>query len=111
MVCLFVGCLTSQQHASVSQGRICTDNFTCCKRGGGGGVEDVGVYSQIGEVQVCVQSSGGGGGGGGRGMGGSEWGCRCVKSAGGVRGGAVQVCVRSGEWRTDRPVFCHDFGI
>ena len=22
--------LTSQQHASVSQGRICTDNFTCC---------------------------------------------------------------------------------
>ena len=29
-VCLFVGCLTSQQHTSVSQGRICTDNFTCC---------------------------------------------------------------------------------
>ena len=29
-ICLFVGCLTSQQHASVSQGRICTDNFTCC---------------------------------------------------------------------------------
>ena len=29
-VCLFVGCLTSQQHASVSQGRICSDNFTCC---------------------------------------------------------------------------------
>ena len=27
---LFVGCLTSQQHASVSQGRICWDNFTCC---------------------------------------------------------------------------------
>ena len=27
---LLVGCLTSQQHASVSQGRICTDNFTCC---------------------------------------------------------------------------------
>ena len=26
----FVGCLTSQQHASVSQGRICSDNFTCC---------------------------------------------------------------------------------
>ena len=25
---LFVGCLTSQQHASVSQGQICTDNFT-----------------------------------------------------------------------------------
>ena len=25
-----VGCLTSQQHASVSQGRICLDNFTCC---------------------------------------------------------------------------------
>ena len=29
-VVLFVGCLTSQQHASVSQGRICSDNFTCC---------------------------------------------------------------------------------
>ena len=29
-VCLFVGCLTSQQHASVPQGRICSDNFTCC---------------------------------------------------------------------------------
>ena len=28
--CLSVGCLTSQQHASVSQGRICSDNFTCC---------------------------------------------------------------------------------
>ena len=27
---LFVGCLSSQQHASVSQGRICSDNFTCC---------------------------------------------------------------------------------
>ena len=26
--CLFA--LTSQQHASVSQGRICSDNFTCC---------------------------------------------------------------------------------
>ena len=25
-VCLFVGCLTSQQHASVSQGWICSDN-------------------------------------------------------------------------------------
>ena len=29
-VCLLVGCLTSQQHASESQGRICLDNFTCC---------------------------------------------------------------------------------
>ena len=29
-VCLFVGCLTSQQHASVSKGRICSDNFTYC---------------------------------------------------------------------------------
>ena len=28
--CLLVGCLASQQQASVSQGRICTDNFTCC---------------------------------------------------------------------------------
>ena len=27
---LFVGCLTSQQQPSVSQGRICSDNFTCC---------------------------------------------------------------------------------
>ena len=25
-----VGCLTSQQHESVSQGRVCLDNFTCC---------------------------------------------------------------------------------
>ena len=30
MVCLLVGCFTSQQQASVSQGRICSDNFTCC---------------------------------------------------------------------------------
>ena len=29
-VCFFVACLTSQQHASVSQGRVCSDNFTCC---------------------------------------------------------------------------------
>ena len=29
-VCLLVACLMSQQQASVSQGRICTDNFTCC---------------------------------------------------------------------------------
>ena len=28
--CWLVGCLTSQQHASVSQGRICEDKFTCC---------------------------------------------------------------------------------
>ena len=27
---VWVGCLTSQQQASVSQGRICTDNVTCC---------------------------------------------------------------------------------
>ena len=26
----FVGCLTSQQHASVSQGRICPNNCMCC---------------------------------------------------------------------------------
>ena len=26
----FVGCLTSQQHSSASQGRICSDNFTRC---------------------------------------------------------------------------------
>ena len=30
MIITTVGCLTSQQHASVSQGRICTDNLTCC---------------------------------------------------------------------------------
>ena len=29
-VCLFVGCLKSQQQVSVSQGRICSDYFTCC---------------------------------------------------------------------------------
>ena len=29
-VCLLVGYLTSQQHASVSQGRICSDNCTRC---------------------------------------------------------------------------------
>ena len=27
---LFVGCLTPQQHASAYQGRIYSDNFTCC---------------------------------------------------------------------------------
>ena len=27
---MFVTCLTSQRQASVSQGRICSDNFTCC---------------------------------------------------------------------------------
>ena len=27
---MLVGCLTSQQQASVSQGRICSDNCTCC---------------------------------------------------------------------------------
>ena len=30
IACLFVGCLTYQQHASVSQGRICSDKLTCC---------------------------------------------------------------------------------
>ena len=29
-VCLLVGCLTSRQQASVSQGRVCSDKFTCC---------------------------------------------------------------------------------
>ena len=29
-VCLLVGCVASQQHASVFQVRICSDNFTCC---------------------------------------------------------------------------------
>ena len=27
---LLSGCLTSQQHSSVSQGRVCSDNFACC---------------------------------------------------------------------------------
>ena len=27
---MVVGCVTSHQHASVSQGRICSHNFTCC---------------------------------------------------------------------------------
>ena len=26
----FVGCFASQQHVSVSQGRICSDKYTCC---------------------------------------------------------------------------------
>ena len=30
VVCLLVGCLTSQQHASVSQGQICSHNGMCC---------------------------------------------------------------------------------
>ena len=30
VVCLLVSCLQSQQQPSVSQGPICTDNFTCC---------------------------------------------------------------------------------
>ena len=28
--CYLFSCLTSQQHASVPQGRICSDNCTCC---------------------------------------------------------------------------------
>ena len=30
LVSLLVGCIASQQHASVSQGRICSDKFTGC---------------------------------------------------------------------------------
>ena len=30
LLLLFVSCLTSQQHATVSQGRISSDKFTCC---------------------------------------------------------------------------------
>ena len=30
IVCLLVGCKTSQQHACISQGGICRDNCTCC---------------------------------------------------------------------------------
>ena len=29
-LCLLVACLTSQKHASVSQGRICSDKYTSC---------------------------------------------------------------------------------
>ena len=29
-ISLLAGCLTSQQHASVSQGWICSENLTCC---------------------------------------------------------------------------------
>ena len=29
-VCLFIGRLMSQQQATVSQGRICSDNYMCC---------------------------------------------------------------------------------
>ena len=29
-VCWLLACLTSQQHANVSQGRICSDNCWCC---------------------------------------------------------------------------------
>ena len=42
--CLLVGCLTSQQHASVSQGQICTDNFTCC-------------HTEIEKLQVKLSTS------------------------------------------------------
>ena len=30
LVGCLLACLTSQQHASVSQGQICSDKFTCC---------------------------------------------------------------------------------
>ena len=30
VICLLVACLASQQHASVSQGMICSHNCTCC---------------------------------------------------------------------------------
>ena len=30
LVCWLLACLTSLQQASVSQGQICSDNFTCC---------------------------------------------------------------------------------
>ena len=40
LVAWSVGRLTSQQHASVSRGRICSDNFTCCHT-------EIGVADQI----------------------------------------------------------------
>ena len=30
LICLLVGCLTSRQHATVAQGRICLGKLTCC---------------------------------------------------------------------------------
>ena len=30
VACWLIGCLTSQRQASVSRGRICSDNRTCC---------------------------------------------------------------------------------
>ena len=30
LVCWLIGCFTSQQHASVSQARICSDKCMCC---------------------------------------------------------------------------------
>ena len=63
---VFVGCLTSQQQASVSQGRICSDNFTCChteievaeylqrERRRGGGKEREGGRRE-GERQTDIQ--------------------------------------------------------
>ena len=30
VVCWLLACLMSQQHASVFQGRVCSDHFTCC---------------------------------------------------------------------------------
>ena len=29
-ICMLVGCLMAQQHASLFQGQICSDKFTCC---------------------------------------------------------------------------------
>ena len=41
-----VGCLTSQQHARVSQGRICSDKFTCCH-----------VETEVAETTFCLTQS------------------------------------------------------
>ena len=49
---LFVGCLTSQQHASVSQGRICSDNFTCCHTE---------IEARERELVICCKGAGKGG--------------------------------------------------
>ena len=48
-----LGCLMSQQHASVSQGRICSISCMCCH-----------IAIEIAD-QICHLTRGGGGGGGG----------------------------------------------
>ena len=48
---LFFGCWTFQQHASVPQGRICCDNFTCCHT-------EIEVADQTTSPSHSIQTSG-----------------------------------------------------